>query len=393
MAITLRQDGTLEIPIRGQILPSGTGALDAVGAVVPDSIVEQLDAYREDERVNQVKLLINSPGGSPMGAVAIRSAVLSLSKPVEILVEGTAQSAATWFLAMGNAQIYRGGSIMVHVIRAVRASGTAEELKLLADEMLAMNQQMYEDYSRKTRIHVDEVQRMLSNGDLWMRDKKALELGFVDQIIEAPGILAACGETEDCPWSEDAPTWAKLHNDGDSVIIDDTRKGVERMSLLNKLKAGLGLSADATEEQVEAAVDAVALETVEAPAPVIEAAAPTPGVVAAAPVVDFAALAETSLAALGTVSPAQRKPLVAMVHDQASLVNAIELAKTLTASASTDVALKGTPESTDRQESKDLETLMSAFGHNADVFTTPASGETAKGFNKTYHSAWRPSRG
>lgn len=164
--------------------------------------------------------------------------VLELKKfeSVQITVGALAASAATYILTQFPSSAYPESQFMIHK-PSMSSYGTVDEIK--ADlKLLENTQEIYRKaYAKafdKTEAEIDELWK----NDYWMTAEEAQALGLIQNIIteelsvdeQAIQMLSACG----------AP----------KIPITNKPEKMDR----NKMIAAVGLSADATDEQIENAI-------------------------------------------------------------------------------------------------------------------------------------------
>src|SRR5688572_22867931 len=113
-----------EIMIFEEIGFFGVTALDFRNAVV--ALAREVD---------KVRVRINSGGGSVFDAIAIYHTLKGLSKPVEVVIDGVAASAASFIAMAGDPVIMPENSfIMVHLPQWISV-GTSEQMRKDADAL------------------------------------------------------------------------------------------------------------------------------------------------------------------------------------------------------------------------------------------------------------------
>jgi ATP-dependent Clp protease protease subunit len=138
----------------------------------------------------EIELFINSEGGDVIEGFAIHDYIQSLSKPVSVVIEGLCASIATVIaLAVDKKKrkIYSNAKIMVHNpywTPNAPIGMESEELSSLASELQATENQLANFYVAKLGLSLDEVKAMMKS-ETWLTSSKALEIGFVDSIVNA----------------------------------------------------------------------------------------------------------------------------------------------------------------------------------------------------------------
>jgi ATP-dependent Clp endopeptidase proteolytic subunit ClpP len=138
----------------------------------------------------EIELFINSEGGDVIEGFAIHDYIQSLTKPVSVTIEGLCASIATVIaLAVDKKKrkIYSNAKIMVHNpywTPSAPIGMESEELSALATELEATENQLADFYVAKLGLSLEEVKAMMKS-ETWLTSSKALEIGFVDSIVNA----------------------------------------------------------------------------------------------------------------------------------------------------------------------------------------------------------------
>lgn len=133
-----------------------------------------------------VRLLINSPGGSVPGMLAIRDCMRAIPNDVVTVNLGMAYSAGQFLLSSGT----RGkryalarSKVLLHQGSA-GIGGTAQDIAIQADDLRRTRDTVLGLIAEDTGRPVDVVERD-SRRDRWFTAEEALDYGFVDQVVES----------------------------------------------------------------------------------------------------------------------------------------------------------------------------------------------------------------
>ena len=168
------------------------GYIDKYGGFGLNTLKNIVEANPE---ATELELFINSEGGDVIEGFAIHDYIQSLSIPVSVTIEGLCASIATVIaLAVDKKKrkIYSNAKIMVHNpywTPSAPIGMESEELSALATELEATENQLANFYSQKLGIAIDEVKAMMKS-ETWLTASKALEIGFVDSIVNAKSAIA-----------------------------------------------------------------------------------------------------------------------------------------------------------------------------------------------------------
>ena len=129
-----------------------------------------------------ITLWINSPGGDVFAASQIYNMLMDYKGDVTVKIDGLAASAAS-VIAMAGTRVSMSpvSEIMVHNPMTV-AIGNAEEMSKAIDMLSEIKESIINAYELKTNLPRDEISEMMDS-ETWMNARKAVELGFADEIM------------------------------------------------------------------------------------------------------------------------------------------------------------------------------------------------------------------
>lgn len=162
--------------------------------MTPKDFVSQLDECKKIS--GKLNLRINSPGGAVHDGFTIYNAIVQSGLDVSVYIDGLAASAAA-FIAMAGDKIYMPASseIMIHDAWGI-AMGNAEELRKEATHLESLTSMIADIFVNKTE-NKKEVIADLMKAETWMDGKKAVDLGFADELLEESQAAACLFELDD----------------------------------------------------------------------------------------------------------------------------------------------------------------------------------------------------
>src|SRR6476661_6914344 len=131
-----------------------------------------------------IRLLINSPGGSVPGMLAIRDCMHAIPNDVITVNLGMAYSAGQFLLSSGTRgkrYIAPNAKVLLHQGSA-GIGGTAMDIAIQADDLRRTRDTVLALIAEDTGQNVSTVERD-SRRDRWFTATEALDYGFVDHII------------------------------------------------------------------------------------------------------------------------------------------------------------------------------------------------------------------
>lgn len=227
--------------------------------------VDTLDSLPEE--TEEIRLLVNCPGGEVWEGMAIYNSLRSHKARVVTVVEGLAASAASFIAMAGDEVIMRPASeLMIHDAWIV-GIGNADGLREIADRIDAETMLIAGIYAEKAGTPAD-MWREAMRAETWFSPAEAVEAGLVDRVESgAPSPAASANRFNLASFNyagrRDAPAPAIQTS---SALAEDNRKESSMADLMNELRQRLGVAdADADEGTILAALDEVLSEQAQEP--------------------------------------------------------------------------------------------------------------------------------
>lgn len=155
-------------------------------------ICAQMMLLAAEDPEKDIYLYINSPGGSVTAGMAIYDTMQYVQPDVVTVGMGMAASMGQFLLtagAKGKRYITPHTRVLMHQPLG-GAGGTATEIRINADLILKMKQELAEIIAENTGKSVEQIIED-SDRDNWFSAQEALEYGFVDHIIESQSSISA----------------------------------------------------------------------------------------------------------------------------------------------------------------------------------------------------------
>lgn len=147
-----------------------------------DEITPQ--AFREDLYAEEgdITLWVNSPGGNVFAAAEIYTMLRDYPGSVTVRIASIAASAASVVAMAGNlVQISPTGMLMVHDPSTI-AMGNARDMEKAISTLNEVKESIINAYAFKTGLSRNRISKLMSD-ETWLNAKKAVELGFADEIL------------------------------------------------------------------------------------------------------------------------------------------------------------------------------------------------------------------
>lgn len=168
---------------------------DEWDGLTASEVVEHIRSLGE---VDEINVLLNSPGGSVTDGLAIYNELATHPASVNIEITGLAASMGSVIAMAGDhVRIAENAMVMIHNPWNV-AVGNSEDLRKAADVLDKFGTSLVGIYVQRTGLEEDDVRSMMDE-ETWLDAEEALAKGFVDEIgspVEASA-LAESGIDDD----------------------------------------------------------------------------------------------------------------------------------------------------------------------------------------------------
>lgn len=145
--------------------------------VTPELFRSELQAGSGD-----ITVWINSPGGDVFAAAQIYNMLMDYKGSVTVKVDALAASAASVIAMAGTTvQMSPVAMMMIHNPMTI-AIGDSEEMKKAGMMLDEVKESIMNAYEIKTGLNRSELSNLM-NSESWFNARKAVELGFADEIL------------------------------------------------------------------------------------------------------------------------------------------------------------------------------------------------------------------
>ena len=145
--------------------------------ITPQDFRDELYAEEGD-----ITLWINSPGGNVFAAAEIYTMIRDYPGSVTVRIASIAASAASVVAMAGNlVQMSPTALLMVHDPSTI-AMGNARDMEKAITTLNEVKESIINAYVAKTGLSRNRVSKLMSD-ETWLNAKKAVELGFADEIL------------------------------------------------------------------------------------------------------------------------------------------------------------------------------------------------------------------
>jgi len=167
--------------LKDRIVFMGTPADDNIANI----IIAQLLFLESQDPKKDIKLYINSPGGSVTSGMAIYDTMQYIKPDVSTICIGMAASMAAVLMAAGKKGkrfVLPNSEIMIHQVMG-GMEGQAADIKIRAERILRIKDRLNDILSKHTGQPLKKVEKD-SDRDYFMTAEEAVKYGIADKIIK-----------------------------------------------------------------------------------------------------------------------------------------------------------------------------------------------------------------
>lgn len=153
---------------------------------VANSIIAQLLFLESEDDKKDIKLYVNSPGGSVPATLAIYDTMQYVKPDVSTICIGMAASGAALLLASGakgKRFALPNSEILIHQVMAGGIEGQAVEIEISAKHIIRLKDRLNQILSKHTGKSVSQVEND-TDRDFYMDAEEAKKYGIIDEIIK-----------------------------------------------------------------------------------------------------------------------------------------------------------------------------------------------------------------
>ncbi len=158
---------------------------DAIDDHIANTVIAQLLFLESESQDKEIKMYVNSPGGSVTAGLAIYDTMQYVKPDIATICVGTAASMGAVLLsagAKGKRFALPNAEIMIHQIMG-GAQGQAIDIKIQAEHILKIKDRLNDILVKHTGQTLERIDKD-TDRDYFMSAKEALEYGIIDKIIE-----------------------------------------------------------------------------------------------------------------------------------------------------------------------------------------------------------------
>ncbi|KPJ71258.1 hypothetical protein AMJ50_02765 [Parcubacteria bacterium DG_74_3] len=154
--------------------------------VTANSIIAQLLFLSSKDPKKDIKLYINSPGGSVTAGLAIYDTLQYIQCPISTVCVGLAGSMAATILASGTKRrrfALPNSEILLHQV-AGKVAGQAIEIEITAKQIVKIKDKLNKILAKHTGQALERVAKD-TDRDFYLSAQEAKEYGIIDEVIKS----------------------------------------------------------------------------------------------------------------------------------------------------------------------------------------------------------------
>ena len=153
---------------------------------VANAIIAQLLFLESEDAKKDVKIYINSPGGSVSSALAIYDTMQYVKPDVSTICIGMAASGAALLLASGakgKRFALPNAEVLIHQVMAGGIEGQATEIEISARHILRLKDRLNQILAKHTGKAFGQIEKD-TDRDNYMDVEEAKKYGIIDEVIK-----------------------------------------------------------------------------------------------------------------------------------------------------------------------------------------------------------------
>jgi len=147
----------------------------------PQNVRDVITAAQPDETI---EVLVNSGGGSVLAGQEIYSILRNNENTVSEIQSLAGSAAGVAAMGAHRVIIHPVAMVMIHNVSISGASGDHNDMAKYSEILKQMNEAMCAAYVAKSGRPLNEIMALMEE-ETWLTAEKALEYGFVDEIVGA----------------------------------------------------------------------------------------------------------------------------------------------------------------------------------------------------------------
>jgi len=157
-----------------------------IDSAMANTIIAQLLFLDSQDSNKDIKLYVNSPGGSIYAGMAIIDTMNHVKSDVSTIAIGTAASMGAMILAAGKKGkrfALPNAKVLIHQPLMYGLEGQASDIEIATTQLLKDKDQLLSYLAKWTGQRKSKIEKD-ADRDYWMGAKEAAEYGLIDKVIK-----------------------------------------------------------------------------------------------------------------------------------------------------------------------------------------------------------------
>lgn len=157
---------------------------DTINDAVANTVIAQLLFLESEDKDKDIKLYINSPGGSVTAGLAIYDTMQYVKPDISTICIGTAASMAAVLLAAGKKGkrlALPNGDVLLHQVMG-GAEGQAVDIKIRVEHILKIKDRLNQILAYHTGQPIEKIEKD-TDRDYYLNVEEAKKYGIIDKIV------------------------------------------------------------------------------------------------------------------------------------------------------------------------------------------------------------------
>lgn len=153
---------------------------------IANAVIAQLLFLESEDEKKDIKLYVNSPGGSVPATLAIYDTMQYVKPDVSTICIGMAASGAALLLASGakgKRFALPNSEVLIHQVMAGGIEGQASEIEISARHVLRLKERLNQILAKHTGKPLAQVEKD-TDRDFYMDTEEAKKYGIIDEVIK-----------------------------------------------------------------------------------------------------------------------------------------------------------------------------------------------------------------
>ena len=153
---------------------------------VANAVIAQLLFLESEDEKKDIKIYINSPGGSVPATLAIYDTMQYVKPDVSTICIGMAASGAALLLSSGSKGkrfSLPNSEVLIHQVMAGGIEGQATEIEISAKHILRLKERLNQILAKHTSKPLNQIEKD-TDRDFYMDAEEAKKYGIIDEIIK-----------------------------------------------------------------------------------------------------------------------------------------------------------------------------------------------------------------